>query len=602
MRLLLTVLLGLMLAAPAAVRAGAQEFVATPVEISADKVNVKGTVYYLHKVLKGHTLYSISKAYGVDIDAIKAANPSLSEGLKAGMLLYIPELPARTDASADTAVPAVKVTAENSVPADSEVRADDKKTAPAGKARAAKQKKYRKYNVKWYETLDDVAVKFNVTTEAIIALNGIDPDSGKRIRSVLIPDSAYMQEFNAGRIPEDGEPGTDREERTARHAEVLAPTEESVPAETAVREWEVIPDPSGTERRITLVLPFNASRLTGSLNAYTADFYAGAMIAAADLKERGLFTNFHLNVIDINRYGSAWELVADNALSGSDLIIGPISERDMQPIASWARSRRVPVVSPLDLKTASLLQDNPCLYLFPPQSDLALGHQLDKIAEASLNSDTTESVTVIYEQGYERSDLVLQTMSGLAERGIAFKTFKYDFLSGRGIDSLMSRSLDTVLVNRVIIPSMSEAFITDALRNLSLIQSSRGYIIDVYGLSRWKSFETVEQDYFHALDLRLAMSYHIDYNSPEVMDFIHKYRAAFNTEPTSFAFQGYDIMTFFVEAMNTLGRDFPDGIARVRRNLLQSDVMFEEVSPGSGYQNTAFKDICFTSGWRVLNE
>ena len=89
MRLLLTVLLGLMLAAPAAVRADAQEFVATPVEISADKVNVKGTVYYLHKVLKGHTLYSISKAYGVDIDAIKAANPTLSEGLKAGMLLYI---------------------------------------------------------------------------------------------------------------------------------------------------------------------------------------------------------------------------------------------------------------------------------------------------------------------------------------------------------------------------------------------------------------------------------------------------------------------------------------------------------------------------------
>ena len=131
MRLLLTVLLGLMLAAPAAVRAGAQEFVATPVEISADKVNVKGTVYYLHKVLKGHTLYSISKAYGVDIDAIKAANPSLSEGLKAGMLLYIPEQPARTGAAADTAAPAVRVTAEGAVPAASDTRVE-KKTAPAG--------------------------------------------------------------------------------------------------------------------------------------------------------------------------------------------------------------------------------------------------------------------------------------------------------------------------------------------------------------------------------------------------------------------------------------------------------------------------------------
>lgn len=599
MRLLLTVLLGFMLAVPAAVRAGAQEFVATPVEISADKVNVKGSVYYLHKVLKGHTLYSISKAYGVDIETIKAANPSLSEGLKAGMLLYIPEKPSGT-AEATAAAPAVQPR-RDTVQTTADERGE--RTAPQGKTKAAKQKKYKKYNIKWYETLDDVAVKFNVTTEAIIALNGIDPDSGKRIRSVLIPDSAYMQEFRE-RAPQagTGNAGTVQEENAVLPDKRTSVTDESVHADAQAWEWDVTPDLSGTDRCITLILPFNASRLTGSLNAYTADFYAGAMIAAADLKEKGLFSNFHLNIIDINRYGSAWELVADNALNGSGLIIGPISERDMQPIASWARSKRIPVVSPLDLKTASLLQDNPYLYLFPPQSDLALDHQLDKIAEASHSSDTTESVTVIYEQGYERSDIVSQTMSGLAERGIPFKTFKYDFLSGRGIDSLMSQSLDSVLVNRVIIPSMSEAFITDALRNLSLIQSSRGYSIDVYGMSRWKSFETVELDYFHALDLRLAMSYHIDYNSPEVISFIDKYRAAFNTEPTSFAFQGYDIMTFFVEAMNALGRDFPDGIAGVRRSLLQSDVMFEQTEPGSGYLNTAFKDICFTSGWRILNE
>ena len=279
-------------------------------------------------------------------------------------------------------------------------------------------------------------------------------------------------------------------------------------------------------------------------------------------------------------------------INNNDLIIGPISERDMQPIASWARSRRVPVVSPLDLKTASLLQGNPCLYLFPPQSDLALDHQLDKIAEASRNSDTTGSVTVIYEQGYERSDLVLQTMSGLAERGIAFKTFKYDFLSGRGIDSLMSRSLDTVLVNRVIIPSMSEAFITDALRNLSLIQSSRGYIIDVYGLSRWKSFETVEQDYFHALDLRLAMSYHIDYNSPEVMDFIHKYRAAFNTEPTSFAFQGYDLVKYYATAFERYGRRWTSRLDDFPSDGLQSDFRFDR-SEGRGRLNTAVRRVVY---------
>lgn len=306
-------------------------------------------------------------------------------------------------------------------------------------------------------------------------------------------------------------------------------------------------------------------------------------------------------MVDLSRYGSAWELIADNVLNDSELIIGPISERDMQPIASYARSRQIPVVSPLDLGTETLAQDNPWFYLFPPQSDLALAHQLDKIADTS-DADTVESVTVIYEQGYDRSDEVTGTFAGLNERGVKFRTFKYDFLSGRGIDTLMSRSLDSLTLNKVIIPSMSEAFITDALRNLNLIKSGMGYNIEVYGLSRWKSFETIEQDYFHALDLRLAMSYYIDYNRPEVMDFINKYRAAFNTEPSSFSFQGYDIMTFFVNAMNTWGTDFPSGIINERKSLLQSDVLFLPVSSGSGYENRAFKDICFTDNWLVTEE
>lgn len=574
MRLLPTVILCLALIGPVGYQAAAQGFVATPVEISTDKVNVKGTVYWLHKVLKGHTLYSISKAYGVSVDEIKAANPSLSEGLKAGMLIYIPDKTATTGT----------VTADQ--PENTSVTTEQPSKEKPQKKVVKDKKKYKKYNVKWYETLDDVAVKFNVTVEAIIALNDIDTVSGKRIRSVMIPDKEYMRSMETGQPDTTGETA---EEDDDRIPVVTFPVTEQKPV------------PENGVYTISLVLPFNASGRTDNINAYAADFYAGVLTAAADLKEKGLFSGFELNVVDLSRYGSAWELIADNVLNDSELIIGPISERDMQPIASYARSRQIPVVSPLDLGTETLAQDNPWFYLFPPQSDLALAHQLDKIADTS-DADTVESVTVIYEQGYDRSDEVTGTFAGLNERGVKFRTFKYDFLSGRGIDTLMSRSLDSLTLNKVIIPSMSEAFITDALRNLNLIKSGMGYNIEVYGLSRWKSFETIEQDYFHALDLRLAMSYYIDYNRPEVMDFINKYRAAFNTEPSSFSFQGYDIMTFFVNAMNTWGTDFPSGIINERKSLLQSDVLFLPVSSGSGYENRAFKDICFTDNWLVTEE
>ena len=575
MRLLTTALCLLLSVAAAAPYASAQDFVPAAVEISKEKVNVNGEIFYLHKVLPKQTLYSISKAYGVPADAIQKVNPSLTEGLKAGMLLYIPQA---------AAAPAV----DNSKQPTVEKTSEKPKAEREKPQRTVKKKKYKKYNVKWYETLDDVAVKFNVTVEAIIALNDIDTASGKRIRGIMIPDKEFMSSMqSAPSVKEDSE---------------VTPAAQSETQSVAViqeleRTFEVYDEGPYV---ISVVLPLNASRLTDNMNAYAADFYAGILTAAGQLKEEGLMEHFIINTVDLSQYSSSWEMIADGALKGSELIIGPISERDLQPVAAFAKNKEIPVVSPLDLNTASLADGNPYFYLFPPQSDLALSHQIDRISD---NRHAPESsITVIYEDGTDSSELTLETFHELTEKGLQFNKFKYDFLSGRGIDNLMSQSLSPTHTNRVIIPSMNEAFITDALRNLNLIKSSYDYRIEVYGMSRWKSFETIESNYLHALDLRLAMSYYTDYNDSLTVEFINRYREAFNTEPTSFSYQGYDILTFFVKAMNTYGKDFPAAIINERKSLLQSDVLFLPVAPGSGCENRAFRDICFTKGWTVVTE
>lgn len=576
MRLLTSALCLLLLATAAAPYASAQDFVPAPVEISQDKVNVNGEIFYLHKVLPKQTLYSISKAYGVPADAIQKVNPSLTEGLKAGMLLYIPQA---------AAAPAV----DNSKQPTVEKTSEKPKAETEKPQRTVKKKKYKKYNVKWYETLDDVAVKFNVTVEAIIALNDIDTASGKRIRGIMIPDKEFMSSMqSAPSVKEDSEVTPAAQSKTQSVAVI----------QELERTFEVYDEGPYV---ISVVLPLNASRLTDNLNAYAADFYAGVLTAAGQLKEEGLMEHFIINTVDLSQYNSSWEMIADGALKGSELIIGPISERDLQPVAAFAKIRHIPVVSPLDLNTASLADGNPYFYLFPPQSDLALAHQIDKMSGNSLQ-DTTSSITIIYESGTDSTDLTLETFAELRDNGLPFNTFTYDFLSGRGIDSLMSLSLNPRRLNKVLIPSMNEAFITDALRNLNLIKSSRNYKVEVYGLSRWKNFETIESNYLHALDLRLAMSYYTDFNDSLTVEFINRYREAFNTEPTSFSYQGYDILTFFVEAMNTYGKDFPAAIINERKSLLQSDVLFLPVAPGSGCENRAFKDICFTKGWTVVTE
>ena len=51
------------LAITASSAAIAQDYVATPVTVSSDKVRLSGKVYYSHVVLEKQTLFSIAKAY-----------------------------------------------------------------------------------------------------------------------------------------------------------------------------------------------------------------------------------------------------------------------------------------------------------------------------------------------------------------------------------------------------------------------------------------------------------------------------------------------------------------------------------------------------------
>ncbi len=68
----------------------AQEPVPVPVEISSQKVVAEGKVWYMHKVVKGQTLYSISRAYGVSVNDISAANSITSNGIRDGQIIKIP--------------------------------------------------------------------------------------------------------------------------------------------------------------------------------------------------------------------------------------------------------------------------------------------------------------------------------------------------------------------------------------------------------------------------------------------------------------------------------------------------------------------------------
>jgi len=67
------------------------------VERSKNKVILEGTVYYVHVVKPGETLYAISKAYNISQKEIAVENPGVISGLQVGQSLKIPVEPKLSD-------------------------------------------------------------------------------------------------------------------------------------------------------------------------------------------------------------------------------------------------------------------------------------------------------------------------------------------------------------------------------------------------------------------------------------------------------------------------------------------------------------------------
>lgn len=548
-RLLLTLALTAII--PAAV--SAQEYESTPVTISKDKVKVEdGTICYSHVVLERQTLFSISKAYNVSIDEIYRYNPSVKEnGLKKNSILRIPVKDAQAAYPVETeSVETVQAT-EPTVP--------------------VAQQAERIHVVKWFEDLDVIAEKYGVTVEAIMKANGLKGRKLSKRQKLVIPSSSEIAETSgeAEEVQEAEEP-----------AEV--PTEEADENDRGDFRW-LFPD---REVSVSLLLPLKATG--SSSNQNNMDFYSGVLLATYDLAQDGVKTE--LSVYDVADGNFP---VTKERLESSDLVIGPISSGDLGRVFELAPEAKA-VISPLDPRAESLVSTHRNMIQAPVPHKL----QYEDLA-AWIKKDTGHSdrVLVITEKGARANEAVSLMTAAIDSTGISYSPFSYSILEGRNVTDPISRLMTENGTNRVLIASESEAFVNDVVRNLNLLIHKK-YDIVLYAPSKIRSFETIEVENFHNTKLHVSLGYYIDYSDKKVMDFIMKYRALYNTEPSQFAFQGYDIACYFIRMFSKYGDRWPSKIESEEMSMLQSTFKCSR-SEDEGYINTGVRRIVYGDDWSV---
>ena len=545
MRRLASILIGALLTL-GGTAALAQEYVPTPVTVSKEKVKLNGKVYLSHVVLERQTLFGIATAYGVKVDDIYEANPSLREtGLQKNAIILIP----------------FRDSVQEEAPATTEA--------------------YTEHSVKWYEDIEDIAKRYGVSVKEIMEINNLK-DKKLSTRQVLKVPVKAVKEIPDQVGNEEGKVGN--EEGKVGNEEPALMTEETVKEEQAVEEEKPVEveftAPAIAPKELvnaSLVLPFHAS---GNVSELNMDFYSGVLMAMKDLEAQGVKVN--LQVYDLTA-----GIPPIDALTSSDFVLGPVASRDLEAILQRVEGK-VHVISPLDQKAAALAANYTSFIQAPTPAD----NQYDDLG-LWVKQDTRENdkIVLITEKGATNTTAAVSIRSALARQDLTYDIVNYAIVEGRGIPETLGDIMVKEGVNRVVVASESEAFTSDVVLNLGIMRG-KGFDVVMYAPSKVRTFDTIEGSAYHDLSLHISTSYYVDYSSPEVNRFVRAYRALFKTEPSQFAFQGYDTAMHFVTWVARYGNGWAFMLEHGRSKGLHTDFEFDADEAGNR-QNKAVRRIIY---------
>ena len=577
---------------PAAI--SAQDYVSTPVTVSKDKVRVNGKICWSHIVREKQTLFSIAKAYEVTVDDIYAFNPTLKEtGLKKNSIIIIPSkeaLQEKPAAETEQTKPESSVQhKESDQPEQKQTETSvrqkpedhtEKIVKPETAERSESEKKHKTHTVKWYEDLDVIAEKYGVTVEAIMKANDLSGRKLTKRQKLIIPQPGEFVGSGTTDTQQDIEIS---DEEIESEKEPTDSTELTLPETETDQDWFFRPK---DEVKATLILPMKAS--TGNVSRNNMDFYSGVLLAVKDLADSGVSTE--LNVYDSSDSNNP---IVSEDLDNSDLIIGPVSSGDLGRLLGGENKPKL-VISPLDPRAESLAYAHDNFIQIPTPQKTQYQDLINWIGEDTAPGDT---LLIISEKGARNTDAVAQMIQAADSSDMTFIPFSYNILEGRDITEPLTNMMTATGTNRVLIASESEAFVNDVVRNLNILVYNK-LNVAIYAPGKIRSFETIEVENLHNTNVHVSLGYLIDYDSQQVKNFLLKYRALYNTEPSQYAFQGYDIASYFISMCSRYGSRWTEKLDDSEKQMLQSTFRLVPVENG-GFVNNGVRRVVYGPGWSV---
>lgn len=168
----------------------------------------------------------------------------------------------------------------------------------------------------------------------------------------------------------------------------------------------------------------------------------------------------------------------------------------------------------------------------------------------------------------------------------------------------MLDSLRTMLLpdreNILILPASKEADVSKVLPLISALAD--GYQITVLGLPEWQTFTSVDHETFYKLNTKLFSYSYVDYQSPEAVAFVDKFRKYFYTEPGSLVFKAFDMGLYFIGLAAKYHDKTLEALEYDDCTTSFSRFRFNKIKNGEGKENHGFYIVNFGSDYRLKIE
>jgi hypothetical protein len=334
--------------------------------------------------------------------------------------------------------------------------------------------------------------------------------------------------------------------------------------------------------------------------------YEGILLAVDTLRSLGMDISLHVfdiksDTLELTR------IIRRGDLAEMDLIIGPVYSANLIIMAAYADSLGIPIVSPVQLFSNSVLVNHPNLFMANASLEVAQNRISKKVSEYFTDNIVfihADSAGIDNDVKTFRGKIINELSNRLPFEEIKFKEFLHYSMSAFDNDSInrLAHALSPGTNNIVIIASEDGPVISETLQEIHAL--SKKFSVKVFGYPTIRGLDNLEPKFIFDLDLLIYSPFWIDYSRRDVRKFNNDFRQLFLTEPSelSYSWLGYDITYYFLSGLAIHGKDFISHPEIHNPDLLETEFDFQRKTINDGFENQKLFPVRYTKEYEVKLE